>query len=97
MPIFSNDQLVVSVANLKYNALNNTTSALKIPNNLGYELTKNETAYRKLSDDDKKVYDQRAELVLKSFEWKRKDEQRKEVYDIIIGEPTVTDARASLR
>ena len=77
----------------KYNDL----LALKIPNNLGYELTKNETAYRKLSDDDKKVYDQRAELVLKSFEQKRKDEQRKEVYDIIIGEPTVTDARASLR
>ena len=77
----------------KYNDL----LALKIPKNLGYELTKNETAYRKLSDEDKKVYDERAELVLKSFEWKRKDEQRKEVYDIIIGEPTVTDARASLR
>ena len=77
----------------KYNDL----LALKIPKNLGYELTKNETAYRKLSAEDKKVYDERAELVLKSFEWKRKEEQREEVYDIIIGEPTVTDARASLR
>jgi len=77
----------------KYNDL----LALKIPKNLGYELTKNETAYRKLSDEDKKVYDERAELVLKSFEWKRKEEQREEVYDIIIGEPTVADARASLR
>tara|TARA_R100001460_G_scaffold26850_1_gene54379 strand:- start:4842 stop:5420 length:579 start_codon:yes stop_codon:yes gene_type:complete len=77
----------------KYNDL----LALKIPKNLGYELTKNETAYRKLSDDDKKVYDERAELVLKSFEWKRKDAEREEVYDIIIGEPTVADARASLR
>ena len=77
----------------KYNDL----LALKIPNNLGYELTKNETAYRKLSAEDKKVYDERAELVLKSFEWKRKDAEREEVYDIIIGEPTVADARASLR
>ena len=51
----------------------------------------------KQPDTDKKVYDERAELVLKSFEWKRKDEQREEVYDIIIGEPTVADARASLR
>ena len=25
-----------------------------------------------------KVYDERAELVLKSFEWKRKDEQRED-------------------
>ncbi len=77
----------------KYNDL----LALKIPKNLGYELTQNETAYRNLSDEDKKVYDERAELVLKSFEWKRKDEQREEVYDIIIGEPSVADARASLR
>lgn len=77
----------------KYNDL----LALKIPKNLGYKLTKNETAYRKLSDEDKKVYDERAELVLKSFEWKRKDDEREEVYDIIIGEPTVADARASLR
>ena len=77
----------------KYNDL----LALKIPKNLGYELTQNETAYRNLSAEDKKVYDERAELVLKSFEWKRKDEQREEVYDIIIGEPSVADARASLR
>lgn len=77
----------------KYNDL----LALKIPKNLGYELTKNETAYRKLNKEDKNIYDERAELVLKSFEWKRKDEQREEVYDIIIGEPTVADARASLR
>ena len=60
-------------------------------------LTSNEQEYRKLSEDEKKIYDQRAELVLKSFEWKRKEEQREEVYDIIIGEPTVADARASLR
>lgn len=84
----------------QYNRLKekyNNLLALKIPKNLGYELTKSETAYRKLSEEDKKVYDERAELVLKSFEWKRKDEQREEVYDIIIGEPTVNDARASLR
>ena len=34
-----------------------------------------------------KFYDKRAELVLKSFEWKRKDSMREEVYDIIIGSP----------
>lgn len=77
----------------KYNDL----LALKTPTNLGYELTKNETAYRNLSAEDKKVYDERADLVLKSFEWKRKDAEREEVFDIIIGEPTVADARASLR
>jgi len=84
----------------QYNRLKekyNNLLALKIPNNLGYELTVNETAYRNLSAEDKKVYDERAKLVLKSFEWKRKDDQREEVYDIIIGEPTVNDARASLR
>ena len=33
-------------------------------------LTKNEIAYRKLTDSQKSVYDQRAELILKSFNWK---------------------------
>ena len=37
-------------------------------NNSG--LTKNEIAYRKLTDSQKSVYDQRVELILKSFEWK---------------------------
>lgn len=36
-------------------------------NNSG--LTKNEIAYRKLTDSQKSVYDQRAELILKSFKW----------------------------
>ena len=62
-----------------------------------FNLTKNEHIYRTLSDDEKKVYDERAELVLKSFEWKRKDAERKEEYEIIIGEPTVADTRATLR
>ena len=30
-----------------------------------------------------RVYDERAALVLKSFEWKRKDEDRKEVFEKI--------------
>ena len=77
----------------KYNDL----LATKIPINKAFNLTKNEHIYRTLSDDEKKVYDERAELVLKSFEWKRKDAERKEEYEIIIGEPTVADARASLR
>lgn len=33
-------------------------------------LTKNEVAYRKLTDSQKSVYDERASLILKSFEWK---------------------------
>lgn len=46
-------------------------------------LTSNEKAYRELSDEDRKVYDERALLVLKSFEWKRKEENRKEVFEKI--------------
>ena len=36
-----------------------------------------------LSEEDKRIYDERASLVLKSFEWKRKDDNRKEVFEII--------------
>jgi len=46
-------------------------------------LTANEKAYRELSDEDRNVYDERASLVLKSFEWKRKDDNRKEVFETI--------------
>ena len=46
-------------------------------------LTNNEKAYRELSDEDRAVYDERAALVLKSFEWKRKDDNREEVFEII--------------
>ena len=46
-------------------------------------LTSNEKLYRELSEGDKKIYDERASLVLKSFAWKRKDDNRKEVFEII--------------
>lgn len=46
-------------------------------------LTSNEKLYRDLSDGDKKIYDERASLVLKSFAWKRKDDNRKEVFETI--------------
>ena len=46
-------------------------------------LTKNEKMYRELSEEDRRIYDERASLVLKSFEWKRKDDNRKEVFEII--------------
>tara|TARA_R110000737_G_scaffold336411_1_gene355861 strand:+ start:31 stop:498 length:468 start_codon:yes stop_codon:yes gene_type:complete len=46
-------------------------------------LTSNEKTYRGLSEEDKRIYDERASLVLKSFEWKRKDDNRKEVFEII--------------
>ena len=47
------------------------------------KITDNERAYRELCDEDKAIYDDRAALVLKSFEWKRKDDNRKEVFEII--------------
>ena len=46
-------------------------------------LTQNEKDYRNLSIEDKIIYDERAALVLKSFEWKRKDDNREEVFEII--------------
>jgi len=46
-------------------------------------LTNNEKMYRELSEEDRRIYDERASLVLKSFEWKRKDDNRKEVFEII--------------
>ena len=46
-------------------------------------LTDNEEKYRGLSEEDRLVYDERASLVLKSFDWKRKDDNRKEVFEII--------------
>ena len=46
-------------------------------------LTINEHKYRKLTKEEQHTYNERAELVLKSFEWKRKDANRKEVFEII--------------
>lgn len=47
------------------------------------QLTINEQLYRELNAEDKKVYDERANLVLRSFAWKRKEANRKEVFQII--------------
>ena len=46
-------------------------------------LTENEKQYRELSNRDRLIYDERASLVLKSFAWKCKDENRKEVFETI--------------
>lgn len=84
----------------QYNKLKekyNNLLVTKIPSNLGFLLTDNEIAYRKLEQEEKEDYDKRAELVLKSFEWKRKDSMRKEVYDIIIGSPGVENTRGVLK
>ena len=43
----------------------------------------NERAYRDLSAEDRLDYDYRASNVLKSFEWKKKELSRKEVFEII--------------
>ena len=45
--------------------------------------TLNEQLYRNLDSDDKKVYDERANLVLKSFEWKKREANRKEDFEIV--------------
>jgi len=42
----------------------------KKENNNNIVLTKNEMAYRKLTDSQKSVYDERVSLILKSFGWK---------------------------
>ena len=45
--------------------------------------TLNEQLYRNLDLDDKKVYDERANLVLKSFEWKKREANRKEDFEVV--------------
>ena len=45
--------------------------------------TLNEQLYRNLDSDDKKVYDERANLVLKSFAWKKREANRKEDFEIV--------------
>tara|TARA_R100000951_G_scaffold20114_1_gene16915 strand:+ start:714 stop:1286 length:573 start_codon:yes stop_codon:yes gene_type:complete len=47
------------------------------------DLTENEKQYRDLSEEEKSHYDSKASLVLKSFEWKRRDSVRKESFEII--------------
>lgn len=42
----------------------------KRENNNNVVLTRNEIAYRKLTDSQKSVYDERVSLILKSFGWK---------------------------
>ena len=55
-------------------------------------LTRNEIKYRKLDFNEKETYDERAALVLKSFKWKTRNEQA----EVIIGSPSVADARGIL-
>lgn len=55
----------------------NTIKEYKIERFDGY--TKNELNYRKLGKDQKQQYDERAQLVLKSFEWKKP----KDDYEVI--------------
>jgi hypothetical protein len=47
------------------------------------ELTNNEKLYRDLSEDERSHYDSKASLVLKSFEWKRRESNRKEEFEVI--------------
>lgn len=56
---------------------------LKLSTTLVEALTENEVAYRSLSKEEKLQYNDRASIVLKSFVWKRKEEDRKEVFEII--------------
>ena len=47
------------------------------------QFTINEQLSRELNSEDKKVYDERANLVLKSFEWKAREANRKEDFEIV--------------
>ena len=73
----------------QYNQLktkfNNAIILLKEYENKGVilGLTNNERKYRELTKEEQDTYNERATLVLKSFEWKRKDANRKEVFEII--------------
>jgi len=66
----------LSIIEKKYEAL----SAISLDMT---RLTINERAYRDLSAEDRLDYDYRASNVLKSFEWKRKELNRKEVFETI--------------
>ena len=69
---------------LEINRLKDIVSEFKAPViPLTVHLTQNELDYRELSDQEKEEYDMRAKNVLKSFIWKRKDANRKEVFEII--------------
>ena len=52
-------------------------------------LTKNEIKYRQLDFNEKKLYDERASLVIKSFKWKARNQEA----ELIIGSSNVSDAR----
>ena len=78
----------------KYNDLlfSQKTTYVDLREQSGIELTENEKAYRKLSDERKEDYDRRASLVLKSYNWKEYNTTFE-----IINCGGVTDARATLR
>ena len=85
----------------QYNELKKKYNALLFDQKLTYkdlknketiELTENEKAYRKLSDEKKEDYDRRAALVLKSYKWKEYNSTFE-----IINCGGITDARATLR
>ena len=80
----------------KYNKLVSHKASLKSTLTTNIELTNNEKKYRMLMNQEQKVYDERAELVLKSFQWKRKDENRKEKFEIINCSAGGLDARGIL-
>ena len=56
-----------------------------------YDLTNNEKEYRELGRKQRETYDERASLVLKSFEWKARNEQA----EVIVGSPNVADVRGT--
>jgi len=66
----------LSIIEKKYEALSAISLGMT-------RLTINERAYRDLSAEDRLDYDYRASNVLKSFEWKRKELNRKEVFETI--------------
>jgi hypothetical protein len=79
-PLIENDMFYMNIFR-EYFGLELEKEAIRVVDN--EILTENEKAYRKLSAEDMIIYDERALLVLKSFAWKKKDDNRKEVFEII--------------
>ena len=80
----SDSKSTLADALLEINRLKDIVSEFEAPTiPVAVDLTQNELYYRELNDEDKRIYDERASLVLKSFAWKRKDDNRKEVFEII--------------
>lgn len=91
--IMLKESLVCSMAYERYNDINNLSLQTKLVetireleykvDSLSKPLTDNEIAYRRLPWKQQLEYDERAKWALKSFGWKDREANRKEIFEII--------------